>query len=421
MNCELLNVGTELLLGDILNTNAQFLCKELAQLGINVKNVTTVGDNEEKLTKSLQCALEDNDIVITTGGLGPTADDLTKEVCCKAMGCKLYKDEESYQNMCKYFKKFNHPMPETNVKQAMMPEGCVILKNDYGTAPGCAIEKDNKIIIMLPGPPSEVKPMFNNHVKPYLEKFSDGVIVSCNVRTFGIGESKLDETVKDVLEQSNPTVAPYAKTGEAYLRVTAKADTKEEAESMLKPVVDNLYERLGSLIYTTDKENIEQRVIELLEQKNMTLAVAESCTGGYIAKRITDVSGSSGVFECGVVSYSNRIKNEIINVNKETLDKYTAVSEQVACEMAEGVLKLSNASIAVATTGISGPNSDGTSSPVGLSFIALTDGKDTWYHKLNTGREDQRDYNRYLTASHAFNMIRMYLEDRIEELDLSKK
>ena len=226
--------------------------------------------------------------------------------------------------------------------------------------------------------------------------------------------------MSDLLEQSNPTVAPYAKEGESYLRVTAKADTKEKAQEMLKPVVDRLYKQLGSLIYSIDKENIEQRVVELLSNKNMTIAVAESCTGGYIAKRITDVSGSSSVFECGVVSYSNRIKNEILDVKKDTLDHYTAVSEQVACEMAKGVLKQSNASIAIATTGISGPQSDGTGAPVGLSYIAFTDGKDTWYYKLNTGRKDQRDYNRFITASNAFNIVRMYLEDRIDELDLKK-
>lgn len=420
MNCEILNIGTELLLGDILNTNAQFLCKELATIGINVKNVTTVGDNEERITSSLKYALEENDIVITTGGLGPTADDLTKEVCSKALGVSLYKDEKSFQNMCEYFNKFNRPMPQTNEKQALMPEGSTVFENECGTAPGCAIEKDGKIVIMLPGPPSEIKPMFNNHIRPFLQKFSDSVIVSCNVRTFGIGESKLAESVTDLLEKSNPTVAPYAKAGEAYLRVTAKSSTQEKAQEMLKPVIDRLYEQLGSLIYSTDKDSIEQRVVELLQKNNMTLSIAESCTGGYVAKRLTDVAGSSSVFECGIVSYSNRIKNEVLGVNKDTLCKFTAVSPQVACEMSKGVLKLSGSSISVSTTGIAGPQSDGTGTPAGISFISLSDGENTWYYKLNTGIDNQRDYNRFLTASHAFNMIRMYLEDRIGELDLKK-
>lgn len=420
MNCEILNVGTELLLGNILNTNAQYLCQKMAELGINVKDITTVGDNEERLTNSLNLALKQNDIIITTGGLGPTKDDLTKEVCSKAMGVKLVKDEESYENMASYFKKYNRPMPKTNEKQAFMPEGCTIFKNEIGTAPGCAIENNGKVIIMLPGPPREIKVMYENHVKPFLEKFSGGVIESCNVKTFGIGESSLAEKVSKLLDNENPTVAPYAKTGEAFLRVTAKADTREEAKKMLVPIVDELHEKLGSLIYSTDKDNMEQRVVELLTQKNKKLSVAESCTGGLVAKRLTDVPGSSDVFECGVVSYSNRIKNKIIDVNNDTLEKYTAVSGEVACEMAEGVLKLSGADIAISTTGVAGPG-DADGIDAGIIYIALSDGENTWHYKLNTGRKGQRDYNRALAASYVLNMARMYLEGRIEELDVTKK
>ncbi len=420
LNCEILNVGTELLLGDILNTNAQFLSKELAGLGIGVQYISTVGDNEERLTHSLDSALKHSDMVITTGGLGPTADDLTKEVCCKALGVELVKDEESFERMKSFFQSCNHNMPKTNEKQAYMPKDGIIFKNNLGTAPGCAVEKDGKIIIMLPGPPRELVPMFNESVKPYLQKFSDGVIVSHNVRTFGIGESALAEKVSDLLEQSNPTVAPYAKDGEALLRITAKSDTKENAEQMIKPIIDKLYSMFGSLIYGIDFDNLEQSVIQLLSEKKMTISLAESCTGGYLAKRLTEVSGSSAAFECGIVSYSNRIKQQILDVNKDTLDQYTAVSEQTAVEMARGALKLSGSSIAIGITGIAGPDSDETGKPVGLIYLALADDKSAWVQKLETGRKDQRELNRFLACSYSLNMARMYLEGNIDELNLSK-
>ncbi|MGI6267993.1 MAG: competence/damage-inducible protein A [Acutalibacteraceae bacterium] len=420
MNCEILNVGTELLLGDILNTNAQFLSQELAKLGIGVQYVNTVGDNKDRLKRSITNALEHSDMVITTGGLGPTADDITKEVCSEVFGLELELHQESLENMKAYFNRFNHPMPLTNEKQAYIPKGAIVFKNKFGTAPGCVIEKDKKLIIMLPGPPRELVPMFNDHVNPFLQKFSNSIIVSHRVRTFGIGESALAEKVSNLLDNSNPTVAPYAKDGEALLRVTAKAETKEEAEKMITPIIDNLYSQFGSLIYGVDYENIEQKLVELLAQKNMTISIAESCTGGYTSKRITDISGASGVFECGIISYSNRIKNQVLNVSEDILKKYSAISGPVAVEMAKGALNLSGASIAIGITGIAGPNSDETGSPVGLSFIALTDGKSAWVKKLEIGRNGQRDYNRYVTGSHAFNMARMYLEGQIDELGLER-
>ncbi len=420
MNCEILNVGTELLLGDILNTNAQFLSQELAKLGVGVQYISTVGDNEERLRHSLISALKHSDIVITTGGLGPTADDITKEVCSKVFGLELELHKESLENMKAYFKRYNNPMPLTNEKQAYMPKGSKVFKNNFGTAPGCVMEKDKKLIIMLPGPPRELIPMFNDCVKPFLQKFSNSIIVSHRIRTFGIGESAMAEKVSDLLDNSNPTVAPYAKDGEALLRITAKAKTQEKAEKMIEPIIDNMYLRFGSLIYGVDYENIEQRLVELLAQKNMTISIAESCTGGYTAKRITDISGASGVFECGVITYSNRIKNQVLGVSQDTLDKYSAISGPVAVEMARGALKLSGASIAIGITGIAGPNSDETGSPVGLSYIALTDGKSAWTKKLEIGKNGQRDYNRYVTGSHAFNMARMYLEGQIDELGLER-
>jgi nicotinamide-nucleotide amidase len=420
LDCEILNVGTELLLGDIVNTNAQFLSQELACLGIGVKYISTVGDNAKRLKETLESALMGSDIVITTGGLGPTADDITKEVCSEVFDLPLELHDESLKRMESYFKNFLHPMPESNKKQAYMPKGAKVFKNDCGTAPGCAIKKGGKIIIMLPGPPRELKCIFNNEVRPFLQKFSNSVIVSKNIRTFGIGESAMAEKVEDLLKNSNPTVAPYAKSGEALLRVTAKAADKEEAERMLNPVIEDIKGRLGHVFYGTDCESLEQKVVQMLTQSGQTVAFAESCTGGNTAKRITDIPNSSKVFQCGIVAYSNGIKRKILGVDDESLKKYGAVSEQVAQEMAKGVYKISGSSIAVGITGISGPSSDDTDKPVGLSFIALTNGEHVWCSMINTGKDSQRSLNRNITSSNALNMIRAYLDGYIDEMGFTK-
>lgn len=409
--CEIISVGTELLLGDILNTDAQFLSQELAKLGFGVMHQCVVGDNHDRLLDTISKAAERSDIIILSGGLGPTPDDITKEVACEFFGKELVMHEESLTRMTRYFTNKGLDMPESNKKQAMLPADCVVFRNNNGTAPGLGMEKDGKHILLLPGPPRELKPMFLESAVPYLRRFSDKVIISHNIRTFGIGESAMSQEVEDLLENENPTVAPYAKDGEALLRVTAMADNEEEAEKLCQPVIEKIGVRLSDYIYGIDYTCIEEAVVELLREKGLKLATAESCTGGLIGKRITNISGASAVFDCGIISYSNEIKHRILGVNEDDLKKYGAVSEQVAKQMAKGVLELSGADVAVSVTGISGPTSDGTNKPVGLSYIALADKENVWVKELSTGRSD-RDYNRFVNASNALNMVRVYLNKR---------
>ena len=410
--CELISVGTEILLGDILNTDAQFLSIELAKLGISVIHQSTVGDNRERLLAQLKEAADRSDIIILSGGLGPTPDDLTKEVCCEFFGKKMFLHEPTVEKIKTYFSTKGMKMAQNNLKQAMLPKDCVIFPNDNGTAPGMAIEKDGVHILVLPGPPRELKPMFRNCAVPYLMQFSDRIIVSHNIRTFGIGESLMAEKVNDLFDAENPTVAPYAKDGEALLRVTAMARTKEEAENLCKPVINEIKNRLDGFVYGVDYTCIEEAVIEKLKEKHMKVATAESCTGGLIAKRITDVPGASEVFDCGIISYANEIKHRVLGVSEDDLNKYGAVSEAVARQMAQGALKVSGADIAVSVTGIAGPDSDSTNKPVGLVYIGLADRDNVWVRELRTSRKD-RSYNRYVSASNALNMIILYIDNKL--------
>ena len=410
--CELISVGTEILLGDILNTDAQFLSIELAKLGISVIHQSTVGDNRERLLAQLKEAAERSDIIILSGGLGPTPDDLTKEVCCEFFGKKMFLHEPTVEKIKTYFSTKGMKMAQNNLKQAMLPKDCVIFPNDNGTAPGMAIEKDGVHILVLPGPPRELKPMFRNCAVPFLMQFSDQIIVSHNIRTFGIGESLMAERVNDLFDAENPTVAPYAKDGEALLRVTAMARTKEEAENLCEPVINEIKNRLDGFVYGVDYTCIEEAVIEKLKEKHMKVATAESCTGGLIAKRITDVPGASEVFDCGIISYANEIKHRVLGVSEDDLNKYGAVSEPVARQMAQGALKVSGADIAVSVTGIAGPDSDSTNKPVGLVYIGLADRDNVWVRELRTSRKD-RSYNRYVSASNALNMIRLYIDNKL--------
>ena len=406
MNCELISVGTEILLGDILNTNVQYLSKALASIGIGVTHHTTVGDNEKRLADALDIAFRRCDTIILTGGLGPTPDDLTKEVCAEYFGKELYLDDSILEEIESYFRLKKITMPESNKKQALVPEDSIILENNNGTAPGFIMEKDGKTIIILPGPPKEMEPMYRESVEPYLKKFTNEVILSKNIRTFGIGESAMSEKVADLLRGSNPTVAPYAKSGEALLRVTAKAENENEAEKLMAPVIKEIEKRLGDYIYGIDTQSIEDAVAKLLIEKKQTVAFAESCTGGLCAKRLTDISGASEIFHCGVVSYSNDIKHKILGVKQETLDKYTAVSEQTAKEMAEGIRKTAGATYGVSITGYAGP---GEGDEVGTIYIGISSEKENRAVKLLTGHKGAacRDYNRHVAASRAFNELRL--------------
>lgn len=406
MNCELISVGTEILLGDILNTNVQYLSKALASLGIGVTHHSTVGDNKQRLLDTLETAFTRCDAVILTGGLGPTPDDLTKETCAEYFGKDLYLDDSILEKIESYFKLKNIVMPESNKKQALVPEGSIILENHNGTAPGFIMEKENKIIIILPGPPKEMVPMYCESVEPYLKKFTNEIILSKNIRTFGIGESAMSELVEDLLQGSNPTVAPYAKSGEALLRVTAKAENEEAAEKLMLPVIDEIKSRLGDYIYGIDCGSIEEAVANLLMERNQTVAFAESCTGGLCAKRLTDIPGTSEIFHCGVVSYSNDIKMKVLGVKTETIEKYTEVSSECAKEMAAGVRLLACADYGVSITGYAGP---GDGDEVGLIYIGISSKKETRAIKLLTCHKGNscRDYNRHVASSRAFNELRL--------------
>lgn len=409
-NCEIICVGTELLLGDILNTNVRFLSKELAAMGIAVLHQSVIGDNSERLANEVRTALSRSDIVITSGGLGPTPDDLTKEICCEVMGFELTVDKKVLNNIESYFRSKGISMAASNKKQAYIPAGGTVFRNDNGTAPGAAMEKDGKCLIMLPGPPRELEPMFIEQAKPFLKKYSSGSIISHTVRTMGIGESALAEMVGDLLGNKNPTVAPYAKDGEVLLRITAAAVDEKSAHELCKPMIEQIRARLSSYVYGIDTDSIEQRVVELLSEKGKKIALAESCTGGYIAKRITDIPGSSSVFDCGIVSYANQTKVDILGVSPDTLEISGAVSKQTAAEMAQGARRAGNADIGIGVTGIAGPGNDSSNKPAGLIYIALADKDKTFVDKLITGRSFDREYNRYVASSYALNMARLYLE-----------
>lgn len=374
MKAEIMAVGTELLLGDILNTNAQFLAQELANLGIEVYYQTVVGDNPKRLKDTIFHAFSRADLIITTGGLGPTEDDLTKETAAEYFGEKLVLDEKALEWIKKGFARTGRIMTPNNVKQAMVPENhCTVLYNENGTAPGIIMEKNGKMIVMLPGPPRETVPMFLDQVKPYLAKKQEYTFVSRILRVADVGESAMEDRVKDIIDaQTNPTIAPYAKDGEAILRVTAKAKDEAEAERLIDPVAAALKERLGIAVYAEGETTMQKVVAELLLQKKLTIAVAESCTGGMIASRLVEYPGISAALLEGCVTYTNDAKMRRLGVKAETLEKYSAVSAETAKEMAEGIAKTSGADIGIATTGIAGPDGGSEEKPVGLVYIALS-------------------------------------------------
>jgi nicotinamide-nucleotide amidase len=385
VNAEILAVGTELLLGDIINTNAQYIARRLADIGIGVYYQSVVGDNETRLYKAFELALGRADIVITTGGLGPTKDDLTKETAAAIAGKDMFIDKKSLEWIESYFIKIGREMTENNRKQAYFPEGAIIFHNEHGTAPGCAIAIGEKKIILLPGPPREMKPMFENSVIPYLSQFQEGILVSKVLRICGIGESKMEDMLRDLISnQNNPTIAPYAKTGELTLRITSKARTKEEAENMIKPVEEKIRNILGENIYGEgENTSLESIVAELLINHNKTIAIAESCTGGLLSARLVNYPGISLVFKEGAVTYSNEAKINRLGVKEATLKKYGAVSKETAEEMAKGISKSGGTYIGISTTGIAGPDGGTEEKPVGLVYAGLCIDGDVTSKKFN--------------------------------------
>ena len=408
METEILSVGTELLLGHVTNTDARDISEMLSQIGINVRYHTVVGDNPRRLEDCVKVAKERADIIITTGGLGPTCDDLTKQILAKAFGLELVRNEAEYQGLYEYIQTGKMFTPN-NFQQAMLPEGCTVFHNEWGTAPGCAFEKDGKTVIMLPGPPKECNAMFRACVIPYLQKFADGEIVSHSLRIFGMGESTVDQMFRDEMNaMTNPSMAPYAKECDCLLQVTAKAETREEAEEMLKPVIAHVREKLGEFVYGMDVECVEEAVIGLLREKRMRFSAAESCTGGDIARRFTEIPGASEFFLGGVVTYTNEAKAKLLGIDPALIEEKGAVSNEVAKEMAERVRALMGSDIGVGVTGLAGPDGDGVHE-VGTVFVSMATAEQTWVKELHMGAFRTRSFIRRMAGNHVYDMMRRYL------------
>lgn len=405
MVAEILAVGTELLMGQIVNTNAQYLTKRLNDVGVNVYYHSVVGDNPVRLKECLRWALSRADVVITTGGLGPTKDDITKEIVAEIMGMKLVRHEETYQNIRCFFERVNRKMMDNNTKQADIPEGCTIIPNNNGTAPGCLIEKDGKTIILFPGPPNEMIPMFEETVYPYFEKKTGQIIGSRMLKVFGLGDSEMEMKILDLIEaQSNPTIAPYVNMGEVVIRVTARSKDKREAMEMIDPVIERIKERLGSNLYALDGETLEQTVAKLLMDRNISISTVESCTGGMLASKLVNVPGISKVFANGFITYSNQSKIDVLGVAPDTIKTYGAVSRETAVEMVKGLVKKTGTRAGIAITGIAGPDGGTPEKPVGSVCIAVyLDGEvDSIELKMNGDRERVR----HMACMNALNMIR---------------
>ena len=405
---ELIAVGTELLLGNIANLDAQIISQGLSALGITVHYHTVVGDNPQRLADALDVARRRADIIITTGGLGPTYDDLTKQTICQAFGRELRFHPDILETIRAYFARTGRTMPENNRQQAMLPVGCTIFDNPVGTAPGCAFCEDGVHVLMLPGPPRECRYMFEHKAVPYLAFLTDGVIVSHEIRIFGMGESHVEARLREAMTTlTNPTLAPYAKEGECELRITAKAADEGAAHALIDPVEADLKVHFGPLVYGVDIPSLEAAVFALLKEKRLTLGTAESCTGGLVAKRMTDLAGVSSVFRGGVVSYATEVKHTVLGVDQDLLDQYGAVSEPVARAMAEGARKVLGCDLAISTTGVAGPDPDERGNPVGLVFIALATPEGTWVRQVHLSMGRQRI--RHIAASHGFDLARRYL------------
>jgi nicotinamide-nucleotide amidase len=374
MKAEIICVGTEILMGNIVNTNAAYISRGLAGLGVSCYYQSVVGDNDGRLAEVFNEAAKRADIVILSGGLGPTEDDLTKETVAKAMGRQLIEDEKAWKQIKKFFEKRDIKYTDNNRKQALVPEGARVLYNKNGTAPGIIAEGDDVTAILLPGPPGELIPMWDDQVVPYIKEKSDVVFVSEMVKLCGVGESLVETELKDLIDaQSNPTIATYAKVGEVDIRVTASGADEKAAHKLVKPVVKEIKKRFGSYIFTTDENvTLEAAVMQLLDENKLTLATAESLTGGMLTSRLINVPGASEVIKTGFVTYSNKSKRKYLGVKRSTLEKHGAVSEQCAKEMVKGCQTATKADAAISLTGIAGPDGGTDEKPVGLTYIGVS-------------------------------------------------
>lgn len=406
---ELIAVGTELLLGNIANTDAQMISQGLSQLGINVYYHTVVGDNPQRVRQAVDIARDRADILITTGGLGPTCDDLTKVAVAQAFGKELVYHEPSAQRIRERFAQRGTPVTENNFQQAMVPEGCTVLDNDWGTAPGVAFQADGTHVLMLPGPPRECAMMFRHRALPYLQQLADGVIASRTVKTFGIGESAAEALLRDLMNAlHNPTLAPYAKPTGTELRITAHAPTREEALRLIAPVEEQVKAILKDKVIGVDVDSLEEVCLRLLKERGLTVGTAESCTGGLMAKLLTDLPGSSAVFRGGVVSYTNGVKAGLLGVPQDLLDRYGAVSPQVAEAMARGAKAALGCDIALSTTGVAGPDADDRGNPIGLVYLGLAWGDQCQVTEFHAGPVE-RERVRRQAAQTALDLLRRHL------------
>lgn len=411
MIAEIISVGTEILLGNIVNTNTAYLAEELAKLGCSAHHQVAVGDNEEFLKEAISVAKNRADIILLTGGLGPTQDDLTKEVVAKFFQKEMHLHQESKQRIEEFFQLRGILLTENNWKQAMIPEGAEVLTNDNGTAPGLILSVEGVHTILLPGPPNELKPMFESSVVPYLQTLSKASIYSLTLRLCGIGESQAETQMLDMIEsQTNPTIATYAKLGQVDIRITAKGEHQEEAIHLIEPVAKELRKRFAPYIYSENaKESLEESLIHLFCENGHTLAVAESCTGGLLGSCLVNISGASSVFKAGFITYANEAKENLLKVSQNTLQVYGAVSEEVALEMVEGVVKEGNSDCGISITGIAGPEGGSEKKPVGLVYIAFKCGEKVKVHKYNIQGNREKVRNSAVVYA-LIGMRKLYME-----------
>ncbi len=410
MIAELVTTGSELLLGQIVNTNAAYMAKELNRIGVDVCFQTTVGDNRARMKEVLTHALTRADLVITSGGLGPTRGDITKEVSAEVMGLSLSLNEGCAERLREHFARVGREMTDNNLRQAMIPEGAHIFVNHAGTAPGVAMEKDGKLLVNLPGPPSEMKDMLHRSLLPYLmEKYgADFVIASRVLHTFGVGESKLETLIDDLVRtQKNPTLALLVRPTGVIIRITAKAENEAAARRLIAPMEEEIRRRLGDFVYGVDDEALEEIVGHDLKSRGFTVATAESCTGGLVASRLTDVAGSSDYVKGGVVSYTNEVKAGSLGVDRRLLETHGAVSEPVARAMAEGVRRVLRTDLGLSTTGLAGPGGGTEEKPVGTVYIAVAGANGTQAEKhIFTGTRKQVKFR---ASQAALAMLRRYI------------
>lgn len=412
MIAEILSIGTELLMGQVTNTDASYLARRLSHLGISMYHQTTVGDNPARVQEALALALSRSDVVITTGGLGPTEDDLTKEMVAQYFGLKMVRDEAALKHLTEIMTRGGRTMTENNLKQADFPEGAVIMENLRGTAPGCIVEKDGKIVAVLPGPPYELTDMFEKQLEPYLQKKSGMHLTSRFLRIFGVGEPVVETMLKDLFHSENPTLALYCGDGEVQARITARSEKAEDAEALIAPVEAEIRSRMGDAVYGEGLDSsMAQVVYELLTEKKARVSFAESCTGGMLTSKLVDLPGASNVLDESHVTYANAAKVQVLGVNTDTLDQFGAVSAECAAEMAEGVRRISGADYGVSVTGIAGPEGGTPDKPVGTVYIGVSDENGTVAQRFQF--RGQRTWVRTLSCGNALNLLRLRILGKI--------